>query len=116
MKVVQLLGLGLWCIVVMPLFEPIKKEELADTLTAIGEVLRDKFNGLKLKYKDDVGWFRENREKKRCILYDLADLEEVADKDFVSQHQTIFTERFRIEEPAKGSNLFQAVEDDGRSH
>lgn len=119
-KVVELLGLGLWCIV-MPLFEPIEKKERERTLPCIKSILGDQFKGNGLKYKDDdvrwrhVGWFTDKNEQKFCILYDLADLEEDKNEDFVSHHLNIFQSRCQVEEKAGVTNFFQGQELDSKS-
>ena len=68
--------------VVMPFFEPVKKENREATLNDIATVLNDSFLPAGLKYvSDDVRWrhvgsFRDAQGEKHCVLYDVADLEE----------------------------------------
>jgi Family of unknown function (DUF5898) len=83
-KVVKLYGLP--CIV-MPFFEPVKKNMRRVRLKEIGEVLNSRFLPNNLQYRaDDMRWrhvgvYREGSDidKQRIVLYDLADLDVLKD-------------------------------------
>lgn len=93
---------GFHC-VVMPFFEPVKKEERKKALVAVEEVLRTVFvkDTNRYKYDDDdvrwrhVGTYVDHSQKTHHILYDLADLvcTEVNDESCVRTHLNTLKQR-----------------------
>eukprot|EP00980_Cylindrotheca_fusiformis_P019539 scaffold6774_cov91-Cylindrotheca_fusiformis.AAC.2 len=94
--------------VVMPFFEPIKKENRQGQLKNIKDGL-EKFEQEKLQYRDqDVRWrhvgiYKDTTGQEHCILYDLSDLVkmEMTSKSLVEHHYKDFVLRMKDSEPQK---------------
>ena len=109
---------GKYCVVV-PLFEPVPREDRGKEMPTIRAVL-NKFNEiLKMKYRDtDVRWMHvgsyqsKHTLEKECILFDLADLDSVnGDESFIDEHMmTIFENRRADESVTQPKKMFRTLE------
>jgi hypothetical protein len=82
--------------VIMPFFHPVPKDEREGCIEKIEKVLTV-FASNNLKYKDgDIHWRHVGLYEGKCILYDLADLEESTSKRFVPQHVEEFKRRANV--------------------
>jgi hypothetical protein len=79
--------------VIMPLFDPVPKDEREGFIEKIENVL-NVFASKNLKYNDEeVHWRHVGVHEGKCILYDLAELEASTSKSFVPQHLEEFKRR-----------------------
>ncbi|MEO1628449.1 MAG: hypothetical protein AAFV25_25100, partial [Bacteroidota bacterium] len=107
---------GLWC-VVMPFFRPVCKSERNQKMTDIERVFGE-FKRVGKKYKaDDVRWRHVGLHgvgaEERTILYDVADLEELADAEkdtFVADQCNMLRKRIGTEDEAEAPYKITASE------
>jgi hypothetical protein len=108
---------GFWCLV-MPLFQPVPMNERQIALGQIEKTLGNHFfkENNPLKYSNgDVRWrhvglYRDGSPLSRCVLYDLADLEPLAEDEnipaLIKKYVEILQRRMGSEETA-ASPIFQ---------
>jgi hypothetical protein len=82
--------------VIMPFFHPVPKDKREGCIEKIEKVLT-MFALNNLKYKDDdIHWRHVGLSEGKCILYDLADLEESTSESFVQEHVEEFKRRAAV--------------------
>lgn len=80
--------------IVMPFFEPVKKQDREGALDGIKSVLDKQFAPLNLMYEDDdVRWRHVGTRDREYVLFDVADLAEAVATNFVDDHINKLRER-----------------------